>query len=58
MTTEEKLQAEEEIMDAVCELCHWPYVYHGDHEDDMYEEKCDVCPAARAVAAMLEKVTP
>lgn len=57
MTKEEKLQAEEQIMNAVCEPCHWPYAYPADNEDAMYDEKCSVCPAALAVNDVLARVS-
>lgn len=56
MTKEKRLQTEETIMEAVCELCHWPYVYRAVDEDAMYAEKCEHCPAAEAVKAELEKL--
>ncbi len=54
MKKEELLTAKETIMDPVCGLCHWPYVYRD--EETMYAEKCDFCPAAAAVEAALENV--
>ena len=41
----------ETIMDKVCGLCHWPYVYQD--EKNLYSERCDYCPAAAAVQAAL-----
>ena len=55
MTKDELLTAQEEIMAAVCDVCHWPYVCRD--EEIMYAEKCDICPAAAAVEAALEKIT-
>lgn len=49
---EKRLQAEEQIMEAVCGLCHWPHVYPD--ENLMYSERCDCCPAAVAVGAVLD----
>jgi hypothetical protein len=54
MDKEARLQAEEQIMDAVCALCRWPYVY--DDEELMYTARCDQCPAAIAVSAVLDKI--
>lgn len=51
MTRDEKLEAEEQIMVAVCELCRWPYLCED--EDAMYAEHCDNCPADAAVIAAL-----
>ena len=48
---EKRLEAEEKIMAAVCDVCHWPHVYRD--EEIMYAEKCDYCPAALAVANAL-----
>ena len=45
----------EEIMNRVCGLCHWPYVYRD--QDTMYAEKCDYCPAADAVKLALDSLT-
>ena len=50
---EKRLQAEEKIMDAVCDLCHWPYVYPEEDDEVMYAEKCEYCPAALAVKDVL-----
>ena len=41
-----------EIMNRVCGLCHWPYVYRD--RDTMMAEKCDYCPAADAVKLALQ----
>ena len=54
MDQEKLLQAEENIMDAVCGLCHWPYVYRD--QDTMWAEKCDYCPAADAVKLALQSL--
>jgi hypothetical protein len=54
MDQEKLLQAEENIMDQVCGLCHWPYVYRD--EKTMYAEKCDYCPAAAAVKLALQSL--
>lgn len=56
MDKEKKLEAQEKIMEAVCELCHWPYVYRGIDEDAMYAERCECCPAAAAVGAALDEI--
>lgn len=52
---DKRLQTEEQIMEAVCELCHWPHVYED--EETMYSERCDSCPAAAAVTAALDLPT-
>ena len=54
---EQLLEAEESIMNAVCDLCHWPYHYRAYcvDKDVMYAEKCEACPAAQAVKAALAK---
>lgn len=44
----------EEIMNRVCGLCHWPFVYRD--EETMYAEKCDYCPAADAVKLALQSL--
>ena len=43
-----------EIMNRVCGLCHWPYVYRD--QDTMWAEKCDYCPAAAAVKLALQSL--
>lgn len=43
MSGEEK----ERILEAVCDICHWPYVYRDD--EVMHDEKCDNCPAEKAL---------
>jgi hypothetical protein len=53
MTRDELLTAQETIMDVVCGLCHWPYVYRD--EETMYAEKCDFCPAAATTLTEIEK---
>ncbi len=55
MTRDELLTVQENIMDAVCGLCHWPFVYRD--QDTMWAEKCDYCPAAAAVLRELEEAT-
>lgn len=42
--TEERI---EKIMEAVCDLCHWPYVYRD--EQIMQDEKCVCCPAEKSL---------
>lgn len=37
-----KKERENKIMEAACDLCHWPYVYRD--ETTMQAEKCDFCP--------------
>ena len=37
-----KKERENKIMEAACDLCHWPYVYRD--ETTMHAEKCDFCP--------------
>ena len=54
MTNELLRTAQEAVMDTVCGLCHWPYVYRD--QDTMYAEKCDFCPAAAIVLSELQKV--
>lgn len=54
MDQEKLLQAEENIMDAVCGLCHWTFVYRD--EETLYAERCDYCPAAAAVKAELQSL--
>jgi hypothetical protein len=34
----------EKIMEAVCELCHWPYV---SQDQEQLTAKCDNCPVER-----------
>ena len=38
MSGEEK----ERILEAVCDICHWPYVYRD--SEIMHAERCDNCP--------------
>lgn len=42
----------EKIMTAVCDVCHWPYVYED--EETMKEEKCDCCPVEAVMEPMRE----
>lgn len=56
MIKDVSLKAEEKIMDAVCEQCHWPYAYRGEDEEAMYAEKCENCPAALAVQQALTSI--
>lgn len=44
MSTEQK----EKIMAAVCDICHWPYVYRD--SEIMQAEKCDHCPVEKALS--------
>lgn len=55
MDQEKLLQAEENIMDAVCGLCHWTFTYRD--EETMYAERCDYYPAAAAVKLALQSLT-
>ena len=41
----------EEIMEQVCELCHWPYV---EAESDL-EERCERCPVEAALRRLENK---
>lgn len=34
-------EKKEQILEAVCDICHWPYVYRDD--EVMHAEKCDHC---------------
>jgi len=47
-------------MEAVCDLCHWPYKYRADgvDEETMWAEKCEICAAARRVKEVLQEVAP
>lgn len=54
MTEKETLSAHEEIMAAVCDLCHWPFVYQD--EETMWAERCDFCPAAAKVTSVLDGI--
>ena len=47
--TEERV---EKIMEAVCDLCHWPYVYRD--EQIMQDEKCICCPVEKALREKME----
>ena len=40
----------EELWAAVCDLCHWPYVYQD--KDIMAAEKCEYCPVIRLLKEM------
>ena len=59
MNKDKRLQAEEKIMEAVCDLCRWPYVYRaaGVDEETMYAEKCENCPAGAAVRSALTEIS-
>lgn len=35
----------DEIREAVCDLCHWPYIYRD--AEILHAEKCDYCPVER-----------
>ncbi|MBQ7346055.1 MAG: hypothetical protein IJW45_08360 [Oscillospiraceae bacterium] len=36
----------ETVMEAVCELCHWPYV---ETDQEQLEERCAACPVERCL---------
>ena len=57
---DKRLQAEEKIMEAVCDRRHWPYAYRADglDEDVLIAEKCEVCKAALVVKETLQEVLP
>lgn len=37
----------EKVLEVVCDMCHWPYVYRD--SDIMHAEKCDHCPIEAAL---------
>ena len=43
------------LLEKICYLCHWPYVY-GDNHQILIDEKCSFCPAVEGVQAMKEKL--
>lgn len=47
--------AEELIMEAVCDVCHWPYQYRNEDAEVLYAEKCAICPAASRVRDVLSE---
>ncbi len=55
MTDDKLLAAQERIMEAVCDLCHWPYEYRAADEETMHAEKCAICPAAQRVEEVLRE---
>ena len=42
----------EKAMEAVCDICHWPYVYRD--QDVMHAEKCENCPVERKIREAFE----
>lgn len=44
----------DELLEKICDLCHWPYVYRDDKI--LIDEKCSFCPAVEGVQAMKEKL--
>lgn len=44
----------EKILEAACEVCHWPVVLNARELEDF----CDRCPVERAVDAAAETVLP
>ena len=40
----------EDLWSAVCDLCHWPYVYQD--KDVMNAERCEYCPAVYIMKQM------
>ena len=44
----------DELLEKICDLCHWPYVYRDDQI--LIDEKCSFCPAVEGVQAMKEKL--
>jgi len=54
MDKEQKLKAEETIMEAACNLCHWPFLFED--EEAMYEAKCGHCPIEAAVESVLDRI--
>ena len=44
-------QAFEAIMEAVCGLCHWPYVLSQEALDAV----CENCPAEKKIRAVMEE---
>lgn len=53
-----RLQAAEKIMEAVCDVCHWPYQYRNEDAEVLYAEKCVICKASKRVKEVLEEVLP
>lgn len=47
-----KKDRQDKIMEAACDLCHWPYVYRD--ETIMQAEKCDFCPIEAELRAERE----
>lgn len=45
---EEKFEA---IMEAVCDMCHWPFV---ETEQDALDARCKDCPAEKKVRELME----
>ena len=39
----------ENIMEAVCDLCRWPFEYEDEDYERMLDEKCGNCPAEKAL---------
>ena len=42
----------DELLEKICDLCHWPYVYHDN--DIMTAEKCEYCPVAEGIADLVQ----
>ena len=41
----------EEIMEQICDRCHYPYIENQDHLD----ERCEACPIEAAVRRLANK---
>ena len=50
-----RAEAAVRIMEEVCDVCHWPYVYLSESEETLHAEKCDHCPVESAVLRELAR---
>lgn len=41
----------EQIMELICDSCHWPYVEAQEHLD----ERCEACPIEAAIRRLANK---
>lgn len=41
----------EDIMEQICDRCHWPYVC----DEDELEERCEECPIEKEIQKLLRE---
>ena len=56
MSEERLRRAKHQIMEIVCDQCHWPHAYRNEDAEVLYAEKCEICSAAARVEEVLRKL--